>query len=88
MKFGGADDRLVRKVQVCRVEQERSCLGTTQASVKGDQFLERAPLFEIGFEEAANHDVGDMWETIGAQKVPRRVRREPRKRVLACSSCY
>ena len=48
-----------------------------------DQLLERAALVELGVVEAADHDVGDVREAVGAQQVLGRRRREVRQRVLA-----
>ena len=41
------------------------------------------PSSSVGVVEAADHDVGDVREAVGAQQVPRRARREVRERVLA-----
>ena len=46
------------------------------AAVEGDQLLEGAALVELGVVEAADHDVGDVLEAVGAQQVLWRVRRE------------
>ena len=65
------------------MEDERPRLRAAEAAVEGDQLLERAALVELGVVEAADHDVGDVLEAVGAKQVLRRGRREGRQRVLA-----
>ena len=69
-----ADDRLVGQRQALRVEDERARLRPAEAAVEGDQLLEGAALVELGVVEAADHDVGDVREAVGAQQVARRGR--------------
>ena len=83
MDGGRADDRLVRKRQVRGIEQERPRLGAADAAVERDQLLERAAFVELGVVEAADHDVGDVLEGVGAEQVPRRVSGEAREGILA-----
>ena len=71
------------KRQALGVEDEGPRLVAAEAAVEGDQLLERAALVEVGVVEAADHDVGDVREAVGAQQVARRVRRERSERVLA-----
>ena len=66
-----------------RVQDERPRLEAAEAAVEGDQLLERAALVELGVVEAADHDVGDVLEAVGAQQVSRRGGRERSERVLA-----
>ncbi len=79
----GADDRLVGKRQLGRVEEERPRLRAADSPVERDQLLERAALVEGGVVEAAYHDVGDVLEPVRAEQVPWSGRREGRKRILA-----
>ena len=72
-----------RRLEVRRVQDERARLEAADAAVERDQLLERAALVELGVVEAADHDVGDVLEAVGAQEVLRRGRRERRERVLA-----
>ena len=65
------------------VEDEGPRLGAAEAAVEGDQLLERAALVEVGVVEAADQDVGDVREPVGAQQVARRGRGERGERVLA-----
>ena len=65
------------------MEDEGSGLRAPEAAVEGDQLLERAALVELGVVEAADHDVGDVREAVGAQQVPRRGRRERGQRIVA-----
>ena len=51
--------------------------------MEGDQLLEGAALVEFGVVEAADQDVGDVAEAIGAQEVVGRGRRERGERILA-----
>ena len=39
--------------------------------------------FELGVVEAADHDVGDVLEAVGAKQVPGRGRREGSERIVA-----
>ena len=70
-------------LELRRVQDERPRLQAADASVEADQLLERAALVELGVVEAADHDVGDVLEAVGAQEVPRGGGRERRQRVLA-----
>ena len=70
----GTEDRAVRNLEVLGVEDERTGLEPADAAVEGDQLLERAALVEIGVVEAADHDVADVLEAVGAQEMLRRVR--------------
>ena len=70
-------------LEVRGVEDERPGLEAAHAAVEGDQLLEGAALVEVGVVEAADHDVADVLEAVGAQQVLRRVRREVGERVLA-----
>ena len=69
MDAGGADDRAGRWLEVRRVEDERPRLQAADTAVEGDQLLEGAALVEVGVVEAADHDVGDVLEAVGAQQV-------------------
>ena len=55
-----------------RVEDERPRLRAAEPAVEADQLLERAALVERRVVEAADHDVGDVREAVGAQQVLRR----------------
>ena len=79
----GADDRLVRRRQLHRVQDEGPRLRAAHAAVEGDQLLERAALVELLVVEAVHHDVGDVGEPVRAQQVGRGRGREARQRVLA-----
>ena len=70
-----ADDLLLGRCQRDRVEDEGPRLRAAEPAVERDQLLERAALVEIGVVEAADHEVGDVGETVRAQQVMRRVRR-------------
>ena len=72
---GGADDRLRRRREGLRVQEERSRLQAAEASVEADQLFEGAAFLELGVIEAADHDVGDVGEAVGAQQVYGRGRR-------------
>ena len=61
---------------LAEAEDEWSGLRATESAVEGDQLLERAALVELGVIEAADHDVGDVRESIRALQVPGRRRRE------------
>jgi hypothetical protein len=63
----GADDRLVGNREADRVEDERSRLRPSHPAVERDQLLEGAALFEIRVVEAADHDVGHVRESVGAE---------------------
>ena len=65
------------------MEDERPRLRPSDPAVERDQLLEGTAFLEIGVVEAADHDVGHVSEPVGAQQVPRRVRRERRQRILA-----
>ena len=65
------------------MQHERLRLRSAEPAVEGDQLLEGAALVELGVVEASHHDVCDMLEAVGSEQVLRRVRREPRERVLA-----
>ncbi len=69
MHAASADDRPVRLRQVIGEEQERACLRSTEAAVKGDELLECAAFLEILVVETPDHDVGHVRETIRSQKV-------------------
>src|SRR4051794_41156814 len=79
----GPDYRLLGQRKPRRDEDERARLEAPEATVEGDQLLERAALVEHRVVEAADHDVGDVLEAVGAAQVTRRGRRELRERVLA-----
>ena len=79
----GADNGFWRRFEVRRVKDERPCLLAADASVEADQLLERAALVELGVVEAADHDVGDVLEAVGAQEMRGGGGRERRERVLA-----
>ena len=64
------------------MQDEGAGLQAADASVEADQLLERAALVELGVVEAADHDVADVLEAVGAQEVPGRGGRERRQRVL------
>ena len=64
----------MRCLELRRVEDERPRLEAADAAVEGDQLLEGAALVEVGVVEAADHDVADVLEAVGAQQVLRRVR--------------
>ena len=70
-------------LEMRRVQDERAGLQAADAAVEADQLLEGAALVELGVVEAADHDVGDVLEAVGAQQVLRRGRGERRERVLA-----
>ena len=72
MDAGGADDGFGGDVEVGGVEDERAGLQAADAAVEADEFLEGAALVEVGVVEAADHDVGDVLEAVGAQQVPGR----------------
>jgi hypothetical protein len=63
-------------LELRRVEDERTRLQPADAAVEGDQLLEGAALVELGVVEAADHDVGDVLEAVGAQQVLGRGGRE------------
>ena len=79
----GAEDRSRRYLELRRVEDERARLEAADAAVEADQLLEGAALLEMGVVEAADHDVGDVLEAVGAQEVLGRGGRERRERVVA-----
>ncbi len=62
-----ADDRTFRNLEPRRVEDERSRLRAADAAVERDQLFEGAALVEIRVVEAADHDVPDVFEAVGAQ---------------------
>ena len=70
-------------LEVGGVEDERPRLEAAHAAVEGDQLLEGAAFVEVGVVEAADHDVADVLEAVGAQQVLRRVGREMGERVVA-----
>src|SRR5436189_5343873 len=78
-----ADDRLGRHRQAHGVEHERPRLRPAHAPVERDQLLERAALVQLGVVEAADPEVGDVREAVGAKQVPRGVGREVLQRVAA-----
>ena len=80
---GGAEDRPVRDLEVGGVEDERAGLEAADAAVEGDQLLEGAAFVEVGVVEAADHDVADVLEAVGAEQVLGRVGREVGERVVA-----
>ena len=65
------------------MQDERPRLKPADAAVEGDQLLEGTAFVEIGVVEAADHDVADVLEAVGAEEVLRRMRREVRQRILA-----
>src|SRR4051812_42161484 len=65
------------------MEDEGPRLGAAEAAVEADELLERAALVERRVVEAADHDVGDVREAVGALEVQRSRRREGRERVSA-----
>ena len=84
----GAEDRARRHLELRRVEDERAGLHAAEAAVEADQLLERAALVELGVVEAADHDVADVLEAVGAQQVLGRGGRERRERVLALDAAF
>ena len=74
MHAGGADDRPRRRLEMLRVEDERSRLEPADAAVERDQLLEGAALVEIRVVEAPDHDVGDVREAVRPEQMLRRVR--------------
>ena len=80
---GGADDRLVGDRQRLGMQDERLGLRPSEPAVEADQLLERAALVALGVVEAADHDVRDVREAVGAQEVGRGGRRERGQRILA-----
>ena len=83
MHRGGPDDRLGGQRHARRAEDEWSGLRAAESAVEGDQLFERAALVERGVIEAADHDVGDVRESIRALQVPCRRRRERSQRIVA-----
>ena len=71
MNAGGADDRLARHREFDRMEDERPGLRAAESAVEGDQLLERASLFEVGFVEAIDQDVRRIVEPARPQQVSR-----------------
>ncbi len=69
--------------QLGRMQNEWPRLRAADAAVEGDQLLERAARLERRVVEAADHDVGDMGEPVGAEEVLRSGRREGCERILA-----
>ena len=65
------------------MEDEGPRLRAAEPAVEADQLLERAALVEGRVVEAADHDVGDVREAVGAPQVPAGGGREGRQRVLA-----
>src|SRR4051812_50180712 len=61
-----SDERLVARLERGGVEDEGLRLRPAEAAVEGDELLERAGLVEHGVVEAADHDVGDVHEAVGA----------------------
>ena len=51
------------------MQDERPGLSAADPPVERDQLLEGASLVELGVVEAADHDVGDVFEAVGAQQV-------------------
>ena len=68
---GGAEDRALRDLEVRGVEDERPGLEAADAAVEGDQLFEGAAFVEVGVVEAADHDVADVLEAVGAEQVLR-----------------
>ena len=71
MDRGGSQQRPVWHGEASGMQDEGASLGAAEAAVEGDQLLERAALIEYRVVEAADHDVGDVGEAVGAQKVLR-----------------
>ena len=69
MHAAGGDDRPIWLRQVIGKQQERACLRSTEAAVKGDELLECAAFLEILVVETPDHDVGNVPEAIRSQKV-------------------
>ena len=80
---GGADDLRFGHREHRGVEDEGARLRAAEAAVERDQLLEGAAGFERRVVEAADHDVGHMRESVRAQEMPGRIRREGGKRIVA-----
>src|SRR3954470_4832766 len=78
-----AKQRLVRRREVLRMQDEGARLRAAEPAVEADQLLERAALVERRVIEAADHDVRDVLEAVRAQQVADGGRGEVRERVLA-----
>ena len=78
-----AAPRIGPAVGVLRVEDEQAVSGASDATVEGDELLERTALVELGVVEASDHDVAGVLEAVGARRMLRCVRREVRERVIA-----
>ena len=68
--------------QLRRMEDEGPRLRAADPAVERDQLLEGATRIHVGLVEAADHQVGDVREPVGAQQVLRGVRREVRERIV------
>ena len=66
---GCAEDRPLGHLEVGGVEDERPGLEAADAAVEGDQLFEGAAFVEAGVVEAADHDVADVLEAVGAEEV-------------------
>jgi hypothetical protein len=79
----GSHDRLRRRRQRHRIEDEGAGLGAAEAAVEGDELFKGAALLELGVVEAVDEDVGSVLKTIGAAEMVRRVGGKQRQRILA-----
>ena len=62
----GADDRLVGNLQPPRMEDERPRLRAADPAVEGDELLEGTAFVHVRVVEAPDHDVGYVFEGVGA----------------------
>ena len=80
---GRTDDLRLGHLELRGMQDERPRLRAADAAVERDQLLERAAGLHPGVVEAADHDVGDVVESVRAEEMLRRIRREAGQRVVA-----